>query len=70
MAIKDRMFEAVQRKDRPYMKKELLAGQNNIMVQFLGEPLKRPDLDVHETLSTSGVSILSVTLALSGRSVC
>jgi hypothetical protein len=52
------------------MKEELRSSQNNIMVQFIGEPLNRSDLDVYETLSTSGVSILSVTLAVSGRLAC
>lgn len=52
------------------MKEELRASQNNIMVQFFGEPLNWSDWDVYETLSTSGVSILSVTLAVSGRLAC
>jgi hypothetical protein len=67
-AIKEHILgRATQRPSA--MKEEPQASQHNIMVQFFGEPPNWSDLDVYETLS-SGVSILSVTLAVSGRLVC
>lgn len=48
--LRSSLFAAVQGKDRRFLKEEILASQNGIMVKFTGEQLNQSDLDVWETL--------------------
>ena len=48
--LRSALFAAIKGQDRKFIKSEVLASQNGIVVKFTGEQLNQTDLDVWEAL--------------------
>lgn len=48
--IRSALFAAIQGKDRQYLKEQVLASQDGIIIKYTGEQLNQSDLDVWETI--------------------